>query len=84
MLISNLKYADYIFSLKDILKKNRDNKKEINIVNAKINDDYKLYKDEKVFNINEALEILLSKKLNLLDEMEIDKIQEKKKNSKLV
>ena len=74
MLISNLKYADYIFSLKDILKKNRDNKKEINIINAKIKDDYKLYKDEKVFNINEALEILLSKKLSLLDEMDIDKI----------
>ena len=73
MLISNLKYADYIFSLKDILKKNRDNKKEINIVNEN-NDDYKLYKDGKVFNINEALEILLSKKLSLLDEMDIDKI----------
>ena len=76
---SNLKYADYIFSLTDILKKNKDDEKAINIENVKFYDDYKLYKDEKVFNINEALEILLSKKFNLLDEMDIDKIQEKKK-----
>jgi len=83
MFTSNLKYVDYIFSLSDTLKKNKDDEKVINIENVKIYDDYKLYKDKKVFNINEALEILLSKKLNLLDEKDIDKIQEKKKNSKL-
>jgi hypothetical protein len=76
---SNLKYADYIFSLPDILKKNKDDEKAINIEKVKIDDDFKLYKDDKVININEALEILFSKKLNLLDEMDIDKIQEKKK-----
>ena len=83
MFSSNLKYANYIFSLTDILKKNKDDKNSINILfeieNVKIDSEYKLYKDEKDIKINEALEILLPKKLNLLDEIDIDKIQEKKK-----
>ena len=85
---SNLKYADYIFSLTDILKENKDgeedNKNEINIEKVKIDDnDYKLYKDKKVIDINEALQILLSKKINILNEIDIDKIQEEKKKCQI-
>ena len=83
MFSSNLKYADYIFSLTDILKKNKDgeegNKIEINIEKEKNSCDYKLYKEKKVIDINEALQILLSNKINILNEIDIDKILEKKK-----
>ena len=83
MFSSNLKYSDYIFSLADTFKKNKADENTINNENVKFDSNYKLYKDEKVININEALEILLSKKLNLLDQMDIDKIQEKKKGCQI-
>ena len=72
---SNLKYADYILSLDDTNKQNCDNKKEdkneINIEN--INNEFRLYKDEKIININEALKILFSNNYNDINEFVIDK-----------
>ena len=83
---SNLKYADFIFSLTDNLKGNKAGEnvdaKKVNIDDVKIDDEYKLYEEKKILKVNKALEILLSKKINLLNEIDINKIQEKKKFQK--
>ena len=56
---SNIKYADYIFFLNDIINCNEIEKEDKNENNvAKISDDkdFKLYEEKKYININEALD----------------------------
>ena len=78
---SNLKYADYIFSLSDNVKQNNygdQNKDKIKLENE--SDEYSLYKDEKIITIDEALNILFSKNYLNMSEINVDnKIEGKKK-----
>ena len=78
---SNLKYADYIFSLSDNVKQNNygdQNKDKIKLENE--SDEYSLYKDEKIIAIDEALNILFSKNYLNMSEINVDnKIEGKKK-----
>ena len=79
---SNLKYADYIFSLSVTIKQNNDDKnEEKNKINfEKKNIDFKLYKDEKIVTIDEALRILFLNNYFNLNEINIDdKMQMKNK-----
>ena len=79
---SNLKYADYVFSLTDIINgNNNDEKEEKNEINLEtIDNDLKLYKDEKVIEIDEALKILFQNKTSYLDAINIDNIISSQKN----
>ena len=78
---SNLKYADYIFSLSNNVKQNNygdQNKDKIKLENE--SDEYSLYKDEKIITIDEALNILFSKNYLNMSEINVDnKIEGKKK-----
>ena len=75
---SNLKYADYIFSL---TKSNNNDKmgekNEISFGNENI--DLKLYKYEKIIEIGEALQLIFQSKINYLNEIDIDKLITSKK-----
>ena len=78
---SNLKYADYIFSLSDKTKqKNYDDKNDDKIKLKNKIDEYTLYKDEKIIAIEEVLDILFSKNYLNMSEINVDnKIEGKKK-----
>ena len=78
---SNLKYADYIFSLSDKTKqKNYDDKNDDKIKLENKIDEYTLYKDEKIIVIEEVLDILFSKNYLNMSEINVDnKIEGKKK-----
>ena len=80
---SNLKFADYVFSLTDIIKdksciKNEDkNQNNIKEFNNEI--EAKIYKEIKVIGINEALQILFSTNNSISNEISIDKLKKSKK-----
>ena len=78
---SNLKYADYIFSLSDNVKQNNYGAQNKDKIKLEIeSDEYSLYKDEKIISIDEALNILFSKNYLNMSEINVDnKIEGKKK-----
>ena len=78
---SNLKYADYIFSLTDNIKQNSyDNKNKDKIKFDNKSNEYTLYKDKKIIAIDEVLKILFSNNYLNMSEINVDdKIEGKKK-----
>ena len=75
---SNLKYADYIFSLTK--SNNNDKTREKNEISfGNENIDLKLYKYEKIIEIGEALQLIFQSKINYLNEIDIDKLITSKK-----
>ena len=84
---SNLKFVDYVFSLKDNIKndndkdnKNEEDKFETDLKELTIEKDIKLYKEKKNIEIEDALKILCSNQNYNLNEIDIDKLVASKKN----
>ena len=76
---SNIKCANYVFTLTDIMNNSKDDEEEKdNTINLKEEEKFQIYKEEKTLGIKDALNILFSNNKINLNEIGINELQEKR------
>lgn len=81
---SNIKCANYVFTLTDIMNNSKDDEEEKdNTINLKEEEKFQIYKEEKTLGIKDALNILFSNNKINLNEIGIDELKEKRKDCKI-
>ena len=73
---SNIKCANYVFTLTDIMNNSKDDEEEKdNTINLKEEEKFQIYKEEKTLDIKDALNILFSNNKINLNEIGIDRLK---------
>ena len=81
---SNIKCANYVFTLTDIMNNSKDDEEEKdNTINLKEEEKFQIYKEEKTLGIKDALNILFSNNKINLNEIGIDELKEKRNDCKI-